>query len=78
LQGLSSDELQFIAEYLGSRILESSETDCCSRSELALRVAHFQAVRAHTLSADAEHKMILLLEFLCRLEKNGAMRALKN
>ncbi len=76
LQGLSSDELQFIAEYLGSCILESSETDCCARSELALRVAQFQAVRAHALSADEEHKMILLLEFLCRRGMNDAMRAL--
>jgi hypothetical protein len=66
LEGLSSDELQFIAEYLGASILESMSAGARSRSELAARVAQFQSARAHTLSADEEHKMILLLEFLCR------------
>jgi len=74
LQGLSSDELQFIAEYLGSCILESSGACCGSRAELALRVAQYQAVRAHALSADQDHKMILLLEFLCRAEMKASMR----
>jgi hypothetical protein len=75
LQGLSSDELQFIAEYLGACILDSAGTGPGSRAELATRVAQFQAARAHALSADAEHKMILLLEFLCRAGVNDAMRA---
>jgi hypothetical protein len=74
LQGLSSDELQFIAEYLGSCILESSGAGCGSRGELALRVARYQAARTPTLSADQDHKMILLLEFLCRAEMTTAMR----
>jgi hypothetical protein len=73
LQGLSSDELQFIAEYLGSCILESAGTGCGSRAELALRVAQFQAARASALSADQDHKMILLLEFLCRAEMKATM-----
>jgi len=72
LQGLSSDELQFIAEYLGSCILESSGACCGSRAELALRVAQYQAARAPSL--DQDHKMILLLEFLCRAEMKAAMR----
>jgi hypothetical protein len=74
LQGLSSDELEFIAEYLGSCILESAGTASQSRGELALRVAQFQAARAHALSADEEHKMILLLEFLCRAGVSDALR----
>jgi hypothetical protein len=74
LQGLSSDELQFIAEYLGSCILESSGACCGSRTELALRVAQYQAARTPDLSADQDHKMILLLEFLCRAEMKAAMR----
>jgi hypothetical protein len=53
LTGLSSDELQFIAEYLGSRILDSS-----GRS--------LRAQSAPPGSRDLEHKMILLLEFLGR------------
>ena len=80
LQGLSSDELQFIAEYLGSCILESSGAGCGSRAELALRVAQYQAAQYQTaravpaLSADQDHKMIVLLEFLCRAEMKAAMR----
>ena len=74
LQGLSSDELQFIAEYLGSCILESSGAGSGSRAELALRVAQYQAARAPALSADQDHKMILLLEFLCRAEMKAVLR----
>jgi hypothetical protein len=76
LQGLSSDELQFIAEYLGACILEPDVAGPGSRAELAKRVAEFQAARAHALSSDEEHKMILLLEFLCRAGANGVMRPL--
>ncbi len=73
LQGLSSDELQFIAEYLGACILESAGTGSGSRAEVALRVAQFQAARAPDLASDEDHKMILLLEFLSR---SGAKAAL--
>lgn len=68
LLGLSCDELEFIAEYLGSCILESAR-QCCSREQLAGRIAEFQRARqgcARMRSSDQEHKMILLLEFLCR------------
>jgi hypothetical protein len=66
--GLSCDELEFIADYLGSCILESAR-QCGSRAQLAGRIAAFQRSRqgcAPIRSADQEHKMILLLEFLCR------------
>ena len=69
LMGLSSDELQFLAEFLGASILESGGHRPCSRDQLALRIADFQKRRAPgapRLSADQDHKMILLLEFLCR------------
>ena len=68
LLGLSCDELEFIADYLGSCMLESG-SQRCSRGQLAGRIAEFQQARqgcAHGRSADQEHKMILLLEFLCR------------
>lgn len=68
LTGLSCDELGFIAEYLGCCILESTPQWSCSRSQLANRIAEFQQARHGYLaacSADLEHKMILLLEFLC-------------
>ena len=69
LVGLSFDELQFIAEFLGACILESTEKGRCSRAELAERIAEFQRGRlgcAPGCSADQDHKMILLLEYLCR------------
>lgn len=67
LLGLSSDELQFLAEFLGSSILESSKISACSRGELARRIARFQLIStSEGPTPDQEHKMILLLEFLCR------------
>jgi hypothetical protein len=64
VSGLSADELQFIAEYLGSCILESSGLCRCTREELARQVTKFQQARRPI--ADQDHKMILLLEYLCR------------
>ena len=55
LAGLSSDELQFIAGFLGSWILESQGHCSCDCS-----------AGARKLSTDQELKMILLLEYLCR------------
>ena len=69
LVGLSSDELQFIAEFLGACILEPTEKGRYSRSELAERIAQFQRARLRCspgCSEDQDHKMILLLEYLCR------------
>ncbi len=56
LGGLSCDELEFLADYLGSCILESR------------RIGELRQVRQDRtdVSADQEHKMILLVEFLCR------------
>src|ERR1039458_1581108 len=69
LAGLSSDELQFIAEFLGSCVLESQVHCARNRAELAERIARFQQMRpdrARMRSPDQELKMILLLEYLCR------------
>jgi hypothetical protein len=67
LLGLSHDELQFIAEFLGASILEFEEKRRCSRAQLAQRIAEFQRARSSAApSPDQHHKMILLLEFLCR------------
>lgn len=57
LFGLSSCELQFIAEYLGCCILESVEYCDASRDQLARSVSIPN-------SEDLEHKCILLREFL--------------
>jgi hypothetical protein len=68
LAGLSSDELQFMAAFLGACVLEPPKSRCASRAELAERIARYQqACTTRALySADQEHKMILLLEYLCR------------
>jgi hypothetical protein len=70
LAGLSRDELQFIADYLGASILEAAEPRAGSRLELARRIAAFQRTRSGNSlppsSPDLDHKTILLLEFLCR------------
>jgi hypothetical protein len=68
LSGLSTDELQYVAEFLGACVLESVGRSGLSRGELAEDIAQFELVRrapAHGPS-DREHKMILLLEYLCR------------
>lgn len=64
LAGLSRDELQFIAEFVGSSILEAADSCSHSRREVAERVARFQRTREGSNGADQDHKTILLLEFL--------------
>jgi hypothetical protein len=68
LTGLSADELQFIAEFLGSCILECSEASANSRAQLAERIARYGRGSADCSrrAEDHDHKSILLLEYLCR------------
>ena len=74
LQGLSADELQYIAEFLGACILDSPGPRECSRKQLAECIAEFECRRRQNSSCanrprpllDQDHKMILLLEYLCR------------
>jgi len=66
LAGLSRDELQFIAEFVGSSILEAADSCSHSRREAAERVAQFQRAREGSNTPDQDHKTILLLEFLRR------------
>jgi hypothetical protein len=69
LQGLSADELRFIAGFVGAWVLDSPGKLCASRAQWAERISHYQRVSAGyrpSGSADQEHKMILLLEYLCR------------
>ena len=73
LQGLATDELQYIAEFLGSCILESGGRCHCSRTQLAEAIKQFDRTRRGSTTVvgswqdqDQEHKMILLLEYLCR------------
>jgi len=69
LQGLSSDELQFIAGFLGAHVLEFSGEPCLSRAGWAERIARYQQACSgcpRRGAEDLEHKMIVLLEYLCR------------
>ncbi len=68
LRGLSRDEMLYIAEFLGSCMIESDRRFPYSRTQLAERIGDFQRTRMESAgcSPDQEHKMILLLEFLCR------------
>ena len=70
LEGLSADELEYIAEFLGACIMEPFPGTGRSRTELADRITTFERCSrpccplADSLS-NQEHKMILLLEYLC-------------
>jgi hypothetical protein len=64
LLGLSSDELQFIAQYLGACILECEE-------RCTLSPPHFKQPLPTRISADRELKLILLREYLCRAGVQG-------
>ena len=73
LLGLATDELQYIAEFLGSCILESGGRCCTSRTQVAEAIKQFERSRRMAQTdqcassiQDYEHKMILLLEYLCR------------
>src|SRR5258708_18748043 len=71
LQGLATDELQYIAEFLGSCILESQGAFPSNRPQLAEAIRQFDRAGrtvppATGTSQDQDHKRILLLEYLCR------------
>jgi hypothetical protein len=78
LEGLSTDELQYIAAYLGARLLEPAPgLSAASRARLAAQIEAYESERRQRggfggpkplgrefVAADIEHKMILLLEYL--------------
>jgi hypothetical protein len=79
LHGLSNDELQYIAEFLGACVLESAGHETCSRRQLADGIAHFDRFRSAPCGGrdDSEHKMIVLLEYLCRCQLTHYTPALR-
>jgi hypothetical protein len=80
LQGLSTDELQYIAEFLGACMLETSwRSDAFSRADMAEGIFQYEQIcHAHQDSlADPEHKMILLLEYLCRSQPTHCALAVR-
>ena len=74
LEGLSMEELRYIASYLGACMLESAfHSEVLSRDQMAGEILQYECCcrRASAGCCDAtdvEHKMILLLEYLssCR------------
>jgi hypothetical protein len=67
LLGLSTDELQYIAEFLGSCVLECEEPYHWTRTQLSQGIQRFDRSQKKCV-ADRQHKMILLHEFLCRCD----------
>jgi hypothetical protein len=74
LEGLSSDELRYIAEFFGASCLDPDLKPGQSRYLAARCIERFQST--HGASACANHKMILLLEFLSlNTVRAGSFRA---
>ena len=67
-QGLSADELQFIAGFLGACVLDSASGTGATPAQWAERIARYQQISAGRHPADQEHKMIVLMEYLRRTE----------
>lgn len=67
LEGLSSDELLYIVDYLGARVLDPDLAPGKSRHLAAQQILRYQHVCRHEEPVRS-HKMILLLEFLKRTE----------
>jgi hypothetical protein len=79
LQGLSSDELGYIAEFFGACILETLAPPQPSRTHLAESIAEFERLHggaARTARCtDHDHKIILLREYLSRSGVRSSMAA---
>jgi hypothetical protein len=67
LEGLSSDELLYIVDYLGARVLDPDLAPGNSRYLAAQQILRYQQV-CRREEPVRSHKMILLLEFLKRTE----------
>ena len=65
LLGLSTDELQCLAEFLGSCILESERLRGLRRADLSECIQRFYDCR-NCAEPERRHKAILLVEFLRR------------
>lgn len=63
LQGLSADELQFIAAFWGACVLES-DSPVRDRQTLSHRISQLRSESSPTY--DGDHKLILLREYLGR------------
>jgi hypothetical protein len=69
LLGLSADELEFIAGFVGACILESAEDTAGAAASIEQECP---LPRSGPLRSDREHKLILLREFLHRSRRGPA------
>ena len=65
LEGLSGDELRYIAEFVGASLLDPDLKAGHSRNTAAARIERFQkASPSHADSRQTANRMIVLLEYL--------------
>ena len=76
LEGLSDDELRYIADFHGASLLDPNLRPAENREATALRIERFQRLNPGR-GPQTSHKMILLLEFLSltRVAPGRAARA---
>jgi len=71
LTGLSADELEFLAGFQGARILEQVSGECSAgRPPAAARTPVYRSTVTYD-TADLDHKMIVLREYLARCDGQG-------
>ena len=79
LEGLSWDELRYIADYFGATVLDPDLRPSANRSAIAKRIERFQQMSAGDSlgrTIHQSHRMILLLEFLSSInQERGAFAA---
>ena len=82
LEGLSTDELRYIASYLGACLIESAlSSRPVSRGQIACQIQQYECCRMQftgwgapfSWSGDVQHKMILLLEYLSSCQCRAAV-----
>lgn len=75
LEGLSRDELRYIADFFGASILDPDLNTGSTRNTAALSVERFQNLQGEPAEGQCCHKMILLLEFLSLTQLPGSFAA---
>ena len=65
LEGLSGDELEYIAEYFGARLIESCPTyPALTRDEIALAIQRYESAVSRPSTRGRSSHMMILLEYL--------------
>lgn len=75
LEGLSSDELRYIADFFGASILDPDLSCGATRDAAAACVERFERMHNQAATPICCHRMILLLEFLALSQLRGSFAA---